>query len=113
MIEIVGTVSLRPPGTENKNLPTGEIEVVAESVTVLNPSLTPPFSISEDTNVDESVRLRYRYLDLRRPEMVRNLVLRHRVIKHIRDFLDERNFLESRPPCSSRARPKSRGLPRT
>ncbi|MGI5835747.1 MAG: aspartate--tRNA ligase [Chloroflexota bacterium] len=106
VIEIVGTVSLRPPGTENKNLPTGEIEVVAESVTVLNPSLTPPFSISEDTNVDESVRLRYRYLDLRRPEMVRNLVLRHRVIKHIRDFLDERNFLEVETPMLIKSTPE-------
>ena len=106
VIEVVGTVNRRPPATENKNLPTGQIEVVAESVAVLNPSLTPPFSMSDEANVDESVRLKYRYLDLRRPEMARNLTLRHRVIKHIRDFLDVRGFLEVETPMLIKSTPE-------
>ena len=106
VIEVVGKVSRRPPATENRNLPTGEIEVVAEAVTILNPSLTPPFSISDDAGVDESVRLKYRYLDLRRPEMARNLTLRHRVIKLIRDFLDARGFLEVETPMLIKSTPE-------
>ncbi|MHB0868416.1 MAG: aspartate--tRNA ligase [Chloroflexota bacterium] len=106
VVEVVGTVDRRPPATENKTLATGEIEVVAESVAVLNPSLTPPFSVSDDANVDESVRLRYRYVDLRRPEMARNLTLRHKVVKHIRDFLDERDFLEVETPVLVKSTPE-------
>lgn len=106
VIEVAGRVSRRPPATENKALPTGEIEVVAESVAVLNPSLTPPFSVSDEASVDEAVRLRYRYVDLRRPEMARNLVLRHKVIKHIRDFLDDRGFLEVETPMLVKSTPE-------
>jgi len=106
VLEIIGTVNLRPEGTVNPNLPTGAIEVSAESVSILNPSLTPPFSVSDETIVDESVRLKYRYLDLRRPEMANNLALRHRVIKHIRDFLDERDFLEIETPMLIKSTPE-------
>jgi len=106
VIEITGVVNPRPAGTENKNLPTGEIEVLAESVSVLNPSLTPPFSMTDEANIDESVRLHYRYLDLRRPEMARNLALRHRVVKHIRDFLDDRDFLEVETPILIKSTPE-------
>lgn len=106
VVEVVGTVHRRPPGTENKALATGEIEVVAESVSILNPSLTPPFSISDEANVDEAVRLRYRYLDLRRPEMAGNLVLRHRIIQHIRSFLDGRGFLEVETPVLVKSTPE-------
>ena len=106
VLEIIGTVNRRPEGTVNPNLPTGAIEVSAESVSILNPSLTPPFSVSDETIVDESVRLKYRYLDLRRPEMANNLALRHRVIKHIRDFLDERDFLEIETPMLIKSTPE-------
>ena len=106
VIEVTGRVSLRPPGTENRALPTGEIELVAEAVTILNPSLTPPFSVADDTAVDEAVRLHYRYVDIRRPEMVDNLILRHRVIKHIRDFLDQRGFLEVETPMLIKSTPE-------
>ncbi len=106
VIEVTGRVALRPTGTENRTLPTGEIELVAESVTILNPSLTPPFSIADETAVDEAVRLHYRYLDIRRPEMANNLVLRHRVIKHIRDFLDQRGFLEVETPMLIKSTPE-------
>jgi len=106
VLEIIGTVNRRPEGTVNPNLPTGAIEVSAESVSILNPSLTPPFSVSDETIVDESVRLKYRYLDLRRPEMANNLALRHRVIKHIRDFLDERDFLEVETPMLIKSTPE-------
>ncbi|HEX9016530.1 MAG TPA: aspartate--tRNA ligase, partial [Chloroflexota bacterium] len=106
VVEVTGRVSPRPPGTVNANLGTGEIELLAESVTILNPSLTPPFSISDEASVDESVRLRYRYLDIRRPEMEQNLTLRHRVIKHIRDFLDVRGFLEVETPMLIKSTPE-------
>ena len=106
VVEVTGKVGLRPPGTVNKTLPTGEIEVIAEAVNVLNPSHTPPFSIAEESGVDESVRLKYRYLDLRRPEMAANLLLRHRVIKHIRDFLDQRGFLEVETPILIKSTPE-------
>lgn len=106
VVEVTGKVGLRPSGTTNVGLPTGEVEVVAESVAVLNPSLTPPFSISDDAPVDEAVRLKYRYLDIRRPVMANNLTLRHRVIKHIRDFLDERGFLEVETPILIKSTPE-------
>jgi aspartyl-tRNA synthetase len=106
VLEIAGTVNMRPEGTRNPGLATGDIEVAAESVTILNPSRVPPFSISDDSNVDESLRLKYRYLDLRRPEMASNLTLRHRVIKHIRDYLDERGFLEVETPILIKSTPE-------
>ena len=85
---------------------TGDIEVMATSVTVLNRSLTPPFYISDDAGADESLRLRYRYLDLRRPAMQQNLILRHRVVKYIRDFLDSRGFLEVETPILIKSTPE-------
>jgi aspartyl-tRNA synthetase len=106
VVEVEGTVRRRPPGTENPNLPTGQVEVHADRLEVLNPSLTPPFSIADEGPVDEAVRLRYRFLDLRRPEMTRNLVLRHRVVKYIRDFLDARGFLEIETPMLIKSTPE-------
>ena len=76
VVQVKGTVSLRPDGSENPVIATGNIEVMASEVTVMNRSLTPPFYIEEDSEADESLRLRYRYLDLRRPPMLRNLSLR-------------------------------------
>ena len=72
VIEITGAVSERPPGSENLLMETGEVEIIAQSITILNSSLTPPFYITDDLEADESLRLKYRYLDLRRPIMQRN-----------------------------------------
>ena len=94
VVRVSGEVALRPPGTENPKLPTGDIEVIAQNTDILNPSKTPPFYINEDVEVDENLRLKYRYLDLRRARMKENLLLRHRAVKFIRDFLDARGFIE-------------------
>jgi len=81
VLRISGKVRKRPEGLQNPALATGEIEVLADQVTVLNPANTPPFAINEETQVDEMVRLKYRYMDLRRERMQRNLELRHKVVK--------------------------------
>jgi len=88
VVHIQGPVQRRPPGTENKELSTGEVEVDARAVTILNRAQPPPFPVNDDSPFDEQVRLRYRYLDLRRARVARNLQLRHRVTKAIRDCLD-------------------------
>ena len=106
VVQVKGTVRVRPPGSENPAMETGTIEVAADEATVLNASLTPPFYISDDVEVDESLRLRYRYLDLRRPAMLRNLVLRHKVVKYIRDFLSDRDFLEIETPILIKSTPE-------
>jgi aspartyl-tRNA synthetase len=107
VIHVTGTVMKRPAGTENPNLPTGEVEISVDTATVMNPSKTPPFDISSDgTDVDENVRLRYRYLDLRRTRMHDNIILRHRVVKFMRDFLDERGFLEIETPIMIKSTPE-------
>ena len=101
-----GLVRTRPLGTENAKLVTGEIEVAVASVTVLNRSKTPPFPIHSDVDVDESLRLRYRYLDLRRPHLQRNIALRHRAIKAVRDYLDAQGFLEIETPMLIKQTPE-------
>ena len=106
VVSVTGEVSLRPEGTENPKLPTGEIEIIAEETKILNPSLTPPFYINEDVEVDENVRLKYRYLDIRRERMRDNLILRHRVIKFMRDFLDKRGFIEVETPILIKSTPE-------
>ena len=106
VVQVRGQVQQRPEGSENDAMPTGDIEVMAESVKVLNQSLTPPFYISEDASADESLRLRYRYLDLRRPSMQQNLILRHKVVKYIRDFLDSQGFLEIETPILIKSTPE-------
>jgi aspartyl-tRNA synthetase len=106
VIQVRGVVSRRPPGQENLQLPTGEIEVLADAVTILNPAKTTPFVIDRDDGLDESLRLRYRYLDLRRERMQRNLMLRHKAIKFIRDFLDERGFIEVETPILFKSTPE-------
>ena len=106
VIQVTGGVAKRPPGTENPNLPTGDIEVAAAQAVVLNPSETPPFNVNEQSDVDELLRLQFRYLDLRRPAMREAIVLRHRVVKYIRDFLDRRGFLEIETPILIKSTPE-------
>ncbi len=106
VLQIKGVVSKRPEGLENPNLKTGDIEVLVDEIVVLNPSKTPPFRIDRDEAVDESLRLKYRYLDLRRGKMQRNLTIRHKAVKFIRDFLDERGFLEIETPILFKSTPE-------
>lgn len=106
VLNVSGKVALRPSGTQNTQLPTGEIEVIADECTIFSSSETPPFYINQEIEVEESLRLRYRYLDLRRPRMLRNLTLRHRVVKFIRAFLDERGFLEIETPIMIKSTPE-------
>jgi aspartyl-tRNA synthetase len=106
VIAVRGRVRERPPGTENPALPTGEIEIEAHDLLVLNPSKTPPLPISENREVDETVRLRYRYLDLRRPEMLASLRLRYEVTRAVRAFLDRRGFWEIETPILTKSTPE-------
>ena len=106
VVRIMGLVRRRPAGTENSKLPTGEVEVAVERVDVLARSLVPPFPVNADADVDESLRLKYRYLDLRRARLQRNLTVRHKIVKAIRDFFDERDFLEIETPCLIKSTPE-------
>ncbi len=106
VIGVRGIVAERPPGTVNAKLPTGEIEVRARDLRVLNPAETPPFPIADNTDVDETVRLKYRYLDLRRSSMYRNLVLRARLARAIREYLSQAGFLEVETPMLIKSTPE-------
>ena len=106
VVQVVGEIARRPAGTENPNLPTGEVEVLAQNAKILNRSKTPPFYINEEIEVEEPLRLKYRYLDLRRQRMQRNMILRHKVVKFIRDFLDARGFLEIETPILIKSTPE-------
>ena len=106
VLQIKGIVRARPEGLTNPDIPTGEIEVVAHEVKILNPAKTPPFYIYDDSPVDEALRLKYRYLDLRRQRMQCNIILRHQVVKHIRDFLDARGFVEIETPILFKSTPE-------
>ncbi|MEW6182003.1 MAG: aspartate--tRNA ligase [Bacillota bacterium] len=106
VLQVKGEVRRRPAGTENPRLETGGIEVYAASCVILNRSKTPPFYIEEEVNVDEDLRLRYRYLDLRRPEMRTALEKRHRAAKVARDFLDSRGFWEIETPMLGKSTPE-------
>lgn len=106
VLRVTGTVRKRPEGTINTKLATGEIEIEAHAVEVLNRAKTPPFYVNEDSDVDEAVRLEHRYLDLRRQVMQGNIILRHRLVKFIRDFLDERSFLEIETPLLIKSTPE-------
>jgi aspartyl-tRNA synthetase len=106
VLQISGLVRHRPEGAENPTLSTGEIEVEAQKVVVLNPSKPLPFMVSKDEDIEESVRLKYRYLDLRRERMQRNLLLRHQVVKFIRNYLDKEGFIEVETPMLFKTTPE-------
>jgi aspartyl-tRNA synthetase len=106
VIAVRGTVRRRNAAAVNAALPTGDIEVGAEELRILNDAKTPPFSPAEDAISNEEMRLKYRYVDLRRPAMQQNLILRHRVVLAIRQFLSERGFLEIETPYLTRSTPE-------
>lgn len=106
VLQISGRVRARGEGAENPNMVTGEIEVVATSVKVLNTSVTPPFSIEDGIETDETTRMKWRYLDLRRPEMYANLLLRHKVAQAMRQALNERGFIEVETPILANSTPE-------
>ena len=106
VIKVHGKVRRRPEGTENPNLPTGQIEVLASSLEILNRAETPPFPLDSEVPVSEEVRLRYRYLDLRRPEMQAKLRLRRDIVRVLRNFLDEHGFYEIETPFLTKATPE-------
>ncbi len=105
-IAVRGNVRARSEETVNANIDTGEIEVVCTELRILNKAKTPPFYIQDNVDVDEKVRLKYRYLDLRRPEMQKNIILRHRVAKIMRDFFDRNGFLEIETPMLCKSTPE-------
>jgi aspartyl-tRNA synthetase len=104
-LQVVGKVRARPAGTENANLTSGRIEVLCHELVVLNPSVTPPFPL-DDENLSETVRLTHRVLDLRRPEMQKNLRLRYRVAIEVRKFLDEQGFIDVETPMLTKSTPE-------
>jgi aspartyl-tRNA synthetase len=106
VIKVTGVVNKRPEGTINSNLPTGEIEIIAKKLEILNFSLTPPFEIREDLEVTEEMRLKYRYLDLRRPNVLKNFRLRSSMYNVIRNFLNNLDFIECETPILTKSTPE-------
>lgn len=106
VVQIEGTVRNRPKGMVNPKLSTGEIEVRAEKVTILNESKTPPFEMDTNMMLNEELRLKYRYLDLRRDRLKKNMEMRHKVIKFIRDYMDQHGFLEIETPILIKGTPE-------
>ncbi|MBU1125439.1 MAG: aspartate--tRNA ligase, partial [Candidatus Omnitrophica bacterium] len=106
VIRLIGKVNSRPQGTINTKLPTGEIEVLATALEILNPSLTPPFEIQEELEIAEELRLKYRYLDLRRRRVFRNLIMRNALYTTIRTVLEAHDFLECETPILTKSTPE-------
>lgn len=106
ILEVTGKVVSRSEGQKNKDLATGDIEIVAESISILSESKTPVFDISDAVDVSDDIRLKYRYLDLKRPRMQRNMKLRHDVKKSFRDFLDDQGFLDIETPYLTKSTPE-------
>ena len=106
VIKVTGIVNKRPANTVNLKLPTGEIEVLAKNLEILNASLTPPFEIEDELNVTEEARLKYRYLDIRRQKVFNNLTLRSKVNKTIRNYLDRHDFIECETPILTKSTPE-------
>jgi len=106
VLRITGNVRLRPDGTQNPDMPTGMIEVLAKDVEVLNTAATPPFQLDDHGKVGEEVRLKHRYVDLRRPDMIEKLRLRSRISHNVRAFLEQEGFLDIETPVLTRATPE-------
>ncbi|HEA53815.1 aspartate--tRNA ligase [Marinobacter antarcticus] len=106
VVKITGLVRRRPAGTENSNMATGQVEMLGKKVTILNAAATPPFPLDEHVDVGEDVRLRYRFIDLRRPEMLNRLRFRSRVTSYIRNYLDSNGFMDVETPILTRATPE-------
>ena len=106
VIAVRGTVARRPAAMENHKLKTGAIEVLVHELRILNTSETPPFPLDEDIEVSDTLRLQYRYLDLRRPEIANNLVLRHQALQTVRSYLNDNSFLEIETPMLTRSTPE-------
>ena len=106
VIAVKGIVQKRPDGTENTGIPTGKVELGVSELEILNPSLTPPFELDNADGISEEVRLKYRYIDLRRPDVQKKLILRHRIIKSMRDFLDKKGFIEVETPVLTKSTPE-------
>jgi aspartyl-tRNA synthetase len=106
VVSVTGQVMARPDESRNPNLPTGEVEVFVDEVEILNDAKTPPFLIEDDAEVTESIRLKYRYLDLRRPKMQRFVALRHRIMQAVRGVLNQEQFLEIETPILTKSTPE-------
>jgi aspartyl-tRNA synthetase len=106
VMAVIGRVVLRPEGTANQKLKTGEIEILARELKILNVSRTPPFLIEDEEEVAENTRLKYRFLDLRRPRLQQNLILRHQVAKEVRNYFDRLGFLEIETPMLTKSTPE-------
>jgi aspartyl-tRNA synthetase len=106
VVRVEGTVARRKPGAENPRMPTGEVEVIGAGLEVISVAKTPPFAIEDDVEADEALRLKYRYLDIRRPKMTQNLELRHRVVQAIHRYMDAHEFMEVETPMLLKGTPE-------
>jgi aspartyl-tRNA synthetase len=106
VLAIQGRVEARPGDMANPKLATGEIEILVDELRILNSSETPPFPLDEDTEVSDNLRLQYRYLDLRRPEMAANLIMRHKAVQSVRNYLNDHGFLDIETPMLTRSTPE-------
>ena len=106
VLAVRGRVELRPGDMENKKLKTGSIEILVDELRILNTSETPPFPLDEDSDFSDNLRLQYRYLDLRRPEVASNLILRHKALQTVRNYLNDQDFLEIETPMLTRSTPE-------
>ncbi|MBR5155075.1 MAG: aspartate--tRNA ligase [Clostridia bacterium] len=106
VVAVRGKVALRTPENINPDMKTGEVEIIAEEIRILNDAETPPFYIEEGIDTNDALRLKYRYLDLRRPDMQRNMIMRHKVAKIARDYFDEQGFLEIETPMLTKSTPE-------
>ena len=106
VISIEGKVRKRPEGTENSTLASGQIDVMVNRLIILNEAKTPPFPVKDEIDTSEDVRLKYRYLDLRRPKMQRNILMRHKMYQMVRDYFDKNNFVEVETPVLMKSTPE-------